>query len=153
MRGAQVRASMDGVGYITSRLKMLGDLQKIKKMARPSVLKAARPMRKELRKKYKKIDRLQTENKIYVNVDISPRKAFKNSVGYRVGVTGGAKKGNKPALGGDTYYWRFLEFGTKKRNRIRARRYARTTFLSHVKSSEKIFADDFENRLKGVTKW
>lgn len=153
MNGLQARASMDGVGYITSRLKQLSNLNKIKSVARPSLLKAARPMRKELRKKYKRIDRKNTPNMIYVNVDISPRKTYKNSVGYRVGVKGGAKKGNQPAAGGDTFYWRFLEFGTKKRNKIKARRYARTTFLAHVKSSEKIFADDFEDRLKAVTKW
>ena len=55
----------------------------------------------------------------------TPKRYQRNGdVSVRVGVLGGAKAptgngsirtaGKKPLPGGDTYYWRFLEFGTQK---------------------------------------
>ena len=146
---SNVRSGVQQYGDLSSRLASLSSPTKIKKAVRPALRKAGTPMCKQLRATYKRIDRIITPNqKIYMNVDLLSAKTKRHSEGVRIGIRGGAKYAkNTGARGGDTYYWRFLEFGTRRGNRIRARRYARNIFDANYARSTDLFADEFGKQL------
>lgn len=83
---------------------------------------ASRNALKETRKKVQQnaaqLDDQSTAESIAKNVQtkVNSKRFLSNGVIYaRVGVAGGAIKGKGGGgKGGDTYYWRFLEFGTSK---------------------------------------
>lgn len=74
--------------------------------------------RKKARENAKRLDDPKTAENIARNITTKVNSKRFNSAGVilaRVGVAGGAQqdKGGGGS-GGDTYYWRFLEFGTSK---------------------------------------
>jgi HK97 gp10 family phage protein len=90
-----------------------------KKSATKATRKAMQIVRKAAVENAKAIDDKATGRAIWKNITVqnSPRQGKRvGGVVMRVGVRGGARKpdtktGNR---GGDTWYWRFLEFGTAK---------------------------------------
>lgn len=105
---------------------MTGLLDKLRRLqgngARRVLTRASRAGMQETRKKAranaKRIDDPKTAENIAKNIAVKVNSKRFNSAGVilaRVGVTGGAQQGQGGGgSGGDTYYWRFLEFGTSK---------------------------------------
>lgn len=118
------------------RLQMVGkDAQK--KIARRATMAGIRVLRDQVAENARRVDDPATPNNIAKNVAIrfSSKKTRSNGGStYSLGIRGGSKSyantkanvragkagtkyktdGSKSNPGGDTYYWRFLEFGTAK---------------------------------------
>lgn len=137
-----------GLNEIQLRLKglagIVGDASADKAIAKATRTAAAVIARKA-RARARVLDRPNTPNAIYKNIRTYVMKRpqrFNADVGYRVGVLGGAKrpatavgefKGKgKDNPGGDTWYWRFLEFGrgpvSVKKAKILANRVEKKVF-------------------------
>lgn len=101
-------AKLDGVAYDVKR-----------KGGRFALRKAANLVRDEAKQRAGRIDDPQTRNSIADNITVRwDGKRFKQTgdLAFRVGVRGGAtsRQANQGNPGGDTFYWRFHEFGTQK---------------------------------------
>lgn len=89
-----------------------------RRVVRRATAKGARVIRDAVIINAKRLDDPKTARDISKNVAISWSSRLARQEGggaYRVGIRGGAKDplGKKTgAKGGDTFYWRFLEFGT-----------------------------------------
>lgn len=88
-------------------------------IARRSTAKGLRVVRDKAIENAQRIDNPVTKNNISKNIRIKwAGKLAKKEGGaaYQLGVMGGGKSrlDNESNPGGDTYYWRFLEFGTAK---------------------------------------
>lgn len=109
---------------LNNKLKEFETKEIIKK-TRKGLRKGANVFRKKIAENAKQLDDGATPNAIWKNVAIRTKKQKGNSsIGVFVGIAGGAKQGRNKGLGkgGDTFYWRFLEFGTSK---MRARPFFR----------------------------
>lgn len=98
---------IDNMAALTTKLQ--------KTTARRAARRAMVPIRNAARVNAQRIDDPKTKNKIYSNIAIQERSRTGRQIGgvaFSVGVRGGGRKGGTGA-GGDTYYWRFKEFGTK----------------------------------------
>jgi len=115
--------------------KRFDDLEKNMrgKFARRGIRRGATVVRDAVRRRAEAIDDPSTDTKIAKNIVVqsSRRNSGKGQVGVRVGILGGARKyantrenirsgkagkvyktaGDKSNPGGDTWYWRFIEFG------------------------------------------
>ncbi|SUO95260.1 HK97-gp10 family putative phage morphogenesis protein [Suttonella ornithocola] len=113
-----VEMRLHGLEALREKLEAFTD----EKRARRIYTAASRNAMKETRKKVKqnaaRIDDPRTPENISANIatKVNSKHFTRNGNIYaRVGVTGGAQKGKGGGgKGGDTYYWRFLEFGTSK---------------------------------------
>lgn len=125
-----------GIDRLLDRMSVLPDkLQQ--QIGRRSARRAMLPVRDAARAAARAFDDPATKESIYRNVYIQQSARQSRRVGgvvMRVGVLGGARKysdtrenrragrvgasyatlGDKGNPGGDTWYWRFLEFGTEK---------------------------------------
>ena len=110
-----VAIRIDGLDALRDKLRRLQGTG-----ARRVLTRASRAGMQETRKKArvnaKGLDDPKTAENIAKNIAIKVNSKRFNSAGVilaRVGVTGGAQQGKGGGgNGGDTYYWRFLEFGT-----------------------------------------
>lgn len=102
-----------GVDEIIAKFQQLGKPSKIKNSATRASRKAMNIVKKSAVQNAKALDDKDTAEKIWKNIVVKPSKTKAGFVMMKVGVKGGAKKtsgtGNS---GGDTWYWRFPEFGT-----------------------------------------
>ena len=119
-----VEYRVTGMEELTSKLKTVTtDMQH--KGGRYALRKAAQVLRDQARMNAARVDDPKTPEDIAKNVvERWDSRTFNKTgnLGFRVGVLGGAKgyakasgevKGKgKANPGGDTFYWRFLEFGT-----------------------------------------
>lgn len=117
---------IEGLDKIHDELQKLSD-KEAKKAAGKAVRAGLAPIRKQAKINAKTLDDPRSSEAIYKNITIRSMKSSRTGPGTRgarLGVLGGARapatavgeiagsgKGNP---GGDTYYWRFLEFGTQK---------------------------------------
>lgn len=126
---------LEGLEELQGKLKSLSDDMQLKG-GRFALRRAAQVLRDKARQNAGRVDDPETTENIEANiVERWNGRLFRQSgnLGFRVGVLGGAKgyaaasgevkgagTGNP---GGDTFYWRFLEFGTAK---IEAKSFMRT---------------------------
>lgn len=99
---------------ITNKLKAL-DNKALTQETRKALRKGANAFKREIVKNAKSLDNSRTTNAIWRNVAIrSKKQTKKSSIGVYVGILGGAREGKNKGIGkgGDTWYWRLLEFGT-----------------------------------------
>ncbi|PTL88861.1 hypothetical protein C6W88_15595 [Halomonas litopenaei] len=115
---ADLSFNLSGVDEALAKMKQVEALPK-KKATRFALRKAANLVRDRAKDGALRIDDPQTANSIAENVVVRFDSQYfrqhgdlKMSVGVRGGSTSKAKNANNP--GGDTYYWRFKEFGTEK---------------------------------------
>lgn len=104
-----------GADEIIKKLERLANAGKLK-ASRAALLQSSNVVKKAAVTKAKVIDDPATANDISKNISVQfDRKSFNRNgdVKYRIGVAGGAKEGGNGGRGGDTYYWRFPEFGTR----------------------------------------
>ncbi|QDJ91874.1 HK97-gp10 family putative phage morphogenesis protein [Acinetobacter haemolyticus] len=108
-----------GVDELARKLKLLADSKSARRIARKSSRQAMNLVRNSAREKAKRIDDRETREKIWKNIMTQGGKTKDaNLILMRVGVRGGASmnsKSNRQALeslsGGNTTYWRHIEFG------------------------------------------
>lgn len=122
----------DGVNYELKGLpELLGKLEGLeydlkRKGGRFALRRAAQVVRDQARQNAERVDDPRTSENIAANiVERWSGRLYKRTgnLGFRVGVLGGAKGAAVAAgevtgkgsgnPGGDTFYWRFLEFGTE----------------------------------------
>ncbi|HBA8920200.1 TPA: HK97 gp10 family phage protein [Escherichia coli] len=134
------------------------------KAARSALRKAANVIRDRARTNAARVDDPATRESIYLNVATRfNRKKYRQTgdPAFRVGVLGGARQyanskanvrkglagktyltaGDKGAPGGDTWYWRFLEFGTE---RMAARPFMRPALQGADTEVINTFVNEFE---------
>jgi|SRR6188474_2072032 len=101
-----------------------------------------------------RIDDPKTANSISKNiVGRWNKNLFKLSgnLGFRVGVLGGAKsrKENQSNPGGDTYYWRFIEFGTSK---VPAKPFIRPALEQNLGNATDKFVTEYSKKIDRALK-
>jgi HK97 gp10 family phage protein len=141
------------------------------KGARTAGRKAAIVIRDAAIENAKQIDDPQSAEDISKNIVVQFGKAFANTgdVTFRVGVMGGAKtyantKGNvragkagksyatggdKSNPGGDTFYWRFIEFGTSK---LPARPFMLPALRDNIGKATQVFITEYDKILERTAK-
>src|SRR5690554_4290659 len=139
-----------GAEQAIKRLEALGGREG-KNAARRSLRKGANVVLKDARERARRLDDPQTAESIARNLTVrgggSRRERRAGGVMMRVGVRGGARnmekygefkgqgKGNP---GGDTWYWRLLEFGTEK---MAARSFMRPALQNNTQVATDAFAN------------
>lgn len=146
---------MQGYDEMVANLKKIGE-KRTRALAVSALKKGAQPIRNYARTHAP--DDPSTPNSIAKNIVIrTSKKRYESQMGgpaVRVGVLGGAadrssqgeiKGGGKENPGGETFYWRFLEFGTKRG--IAERSFMRDSMNTPSNQAFADFAADFENRI------
>lgn len=143
---------LEGMESLRAKFKQLkgGEAQKIFKSAAGA---GAKVIRLEVQKGAQGIDDPDTRENIAKNI-VQRAKGKRylpaNAVGVRVGIKGGAKaqQGGKKAAttnpGGQTYHWRFVEFGTKK---MPAQPFMRPAMAASTDKATAAFVDRAKKRL------
>ena len=143
---------LEGMESLRAKFKQLKgeEAQKIFKSAAGA---GAKVIRLEVQKGAQGIDDPDTRETIAKNVAQrakGKRYLPANAVGVRVGIKGGAKaqQGGKKAAttnqGGQTYHWRFVEFGTKK---MPAQPFMRPAMAASTDKATAAFVDSAKKRL------
>lgn len=122
-----VTFKINGLDELDAKLKKLADPKRIKNAARRSLRRGANVVAAAAKRNAGQIDDPKTRNSIQKNIAVrgggSRRERRVGGAMMRVGIRGGARnmskygefKGSGSANpGGDTFYWRFLEFGTSQ---------------------------------------
>lgn len=133
---------LQGLGEFKAKLRQLSERGTRNALNR-SLRKGAVVIRDEARARAMRFDDPNTPRAIYKNItyaNMSSRRLGRegNAAGIRVGVLGGARnyaaygeiktgRSGKANPGGDTFYWRFLEFGT---SRMKPKPFMRPAMLS-----------------------
>lgn len=150
-----------GLGEVLGKLKALEELPR-KKTTRFALRKAANLVRDQAQANAARLDDPKTSQNIAANIAVGFDGRHHKATGdlkMKVGVKGGAKgvaaavgelrgkgKGNP---GGDTYYWRFLEFGTE---RMRARPFMRPAMEQTVDPATDEFVSQFDKAITRAIK-
>lgn len=133
--------------------ELLATLKDLKGMAgtkegKSAARAAAVVIQKALKVNAQGIDDPETPNSIPLNIAIGfNNRLFKQTgdLGFRIGVNGGAKyrKNNpgKKGPGGDTWYWRLVEFGTKD---FAAHPFVRPALAMHTQEATEAFIKRFK---------
>ena len=144
--------NLTGADALLKRLQALGDETLQRKMARRALRKGAIVFRDAARENARRLDDPQTRESIARNIAIRESRrggAAAGGVMLRVGVLGGAKKTQGTGHpGGDTFYWRFLEFGTKK---MAAQPFLRPVLAQKAQQATDAVAVDLERGLDKLT--
>jgi len=162
-----VEFKLDGMNGIESKLKLLNGDVKIKG-ARTALRAASNIIKAEAVQNAIALDDPKSKTKIWKNIVVSASaKTFKSTgeIKFRVGVMGGAKEyarnkrnirkgktgkyntgGDKGNPGGDTWYWRFVEFGVPSRG-IGGRSFLERALREKTNASITEFAQKFNRYL------
>jgi HK97 gp10 family phage protein len=143
---------LEGLDELRGKLKELSqDVQF--KGGRYALRKASNVVREAAKANAARVDDPATAESIEKNITVRwSARLFRRTgdLGFRVGVLGGAKgyakasgdvKGQgKANPGGDTFYWRFLEFGTEK---MRAQPFLRKALSENVNAATSEFIREY----------
>lgn len=126
-----------GLDEVQAKLRILGNKRKAKNAANRASRKAMNIVKKAAIQNAKALDDKDSPNRIWKNIVVKAGKTKGyDNVTMKVGVKGGARKygasranrragrvgrtygtgGSKGNAGGDTWYWRFQEFGSSVNN-------------------------------------
>jgi HK97 gp10 family phage protein len=147
---------LQGLEEVLGRLKALEEEPR-KKTTRFALRKAANLIRDRAKQNAAALDDPTTSNNIAANIAVQvDNKHFKRTgdLKMRVGVRGGAK-GHAAAVGelrgagsgnpgGDTFYWRFLEFGTSN---MAARPFLRPAMDQQAGAASDTFVAEFDKAI------
>lgn len=124
---SDVTFKINGLDELDAKLKKLADPKRIKNAARRSLRRGANVVASAAKRNASSIDNPRTRNSIQKNIAVrgggSKRERRVGGAMMRVGIRGGARNMSKYGEfrgsgsanpGGDTFYWRFLEFGTSQ---------------------------------------
>lgn len=105
-----------GLDEVQAKLRQLGNKRKAKNAATRASRKAMNIVKKAARENAKRLDDKDSPEKIWKNIVVKAGKTKGyDNVTMKVGVKGGAKKraqSGKPNSGGDTWYFRLVEYGS-----------------------------------------
>ncbi|NUG49652.1 HK97-gp10 family putative phage morphogenesis protein [Acinetobacter lactucae] len=150
---ADVDVKIEGLDEVLRKMDLLKDPRKIRNAAMRASRKAMNVVRDAARQNAKAIDDPETVEKIWKNIKVSSGKSRdKSLVIMRVGVDGGAAMNahsDHAALaaksGGNTTYWRFLEYGTSE---IPAVPFMRPALANNVQKVTDTFSQSFNAELE-----
>lgn len=124
---SDVTFKINGLDELEAKLKKLADPKRIRNAARRSLRRGANVVASAAKRNAGYIDDPKTRNSIQKNIAVrgggTKRERRVGGAMMRVGIRGGArnmskygefKGGGNANPGGDTFYWRFLEFGTSQ---------------------------------------
>ena len=155
---------MTGLDEVIEKIRLLGKPKKVKNAATRSARKAMNIVKKAAIQNAKGLDDKDSSNRIWKNIITKPSKTKDGFVMMKVGVKGGARKypntapnrrkgvvgqtyetgGSSKNAGGDTWYWRFLEFGSATNN---AKPFLRPALNSNIQAAEAEFKRSFSEEL------
>ena len=144
-----VQVKVEGLDDIVRKLGLLPDRVGNRALRR-ALRKGANVIRDNARVNARALDDNLSREAIYKNIVTQGmgrrREKATGGVGMRVGVLGGAKKGGGGAgnPGGDTFYWRFLEFGTSN---MKARPFMRQAIAQGADKAFAVTVADMEVQL------
>lgn len=162
---------IDGLEQLLGKLDSISDDLK-RKGGRAALRKAANVIRAAAQAGASRIDDPATAESISKNIDVRwNARRFKRTgdLGFRVGVLGGARQygdtkvnrrkqrvgdsyktaGDKSNPGGDTWYWRFVEFGTA---RTPAKPFLRPALEQNVDKATGAFITEYEKAIDRAIK-
>lgn len=148
---------MEGVEALSKRLEGL-KYDVSKKGGRFALRKAAQVVRDAARQNALRLDDAKTSEVIAKNIQEKWNGRLNKTtgnLGFRIGVLGGARdysaygelttgKSASGNPGGDTFYWRFVEFGTQK---VRARPFMRPAIENNSQKATDTFIVEFGRAL------
>lgn len=164
-------AEIKGADELVKRLKGISD-ELLRKSGRAALRRAANLIRDKARDNAGRLDDNLTPESIEKNISVRwSARTFKatGDMKFRIGVLGGAQayantkenvrkgragkmyatQGSKTNPGGDTFYWRFLELGTKS---IGPRPFLRDAATSTADAAINTFADALNKALDRAAK-
>lgn len=149
---AGVEVEITGLDDVVSKLQRLANPRRTKSLALKASRQAMNIVRDAARQNAKAIDDPETVEKIWKNITTrAGRSRNPNLVIMRVGVQGGAAMNahsdrNKLAglSGGNTTYWRYLEFGTSE---MPATPFMRPALATNIQQVTNKFAEVFDAEL------
>lgn len=144
-------AEFSGVDKLLKELKTYPDKVR-KKALNASVRKGAGVIRSAVRKNAKALDDPSTTESIAKNVFARASTKEGKKVGgvvFKVGIRGGAKSKaqNESNPGGDTWYWRLIEFGTQD---TPARPFMRPAFAQSQSAAAAAIASELKKQLDKI---
>lgn len=132
------------------------------KGGRSALRKAANSVVAKARANAAKVDNPKTTENISKNVTTRWNgRLYKSTgnLGFRVGILGGARGhakasgefagAGKANPGGDTFYWRYLEFGTEK---MRAQPFLRKALMDHLQETTDVFSSEYKKAIDRAIK-
>lgn len=148
-----MKFDLKGVDELIKKLQRT-QKEMVEKEAPKALAKAARVIRDEAKRRAALVDDPKSPENIAKNIVV--RKARKkdtkhDEIKYKIGVAGGAKPdadGKMPA-GGDTWYWRFIEFGTVK---MAANPFLRPAMTAKQQEAAAVFISSFKEELDKIVK-
>jgi len=163
--------TINGIDGVIKKMSMLGTDLKLKG-GRAAGRKAANFIKNKLVQGAASVDDNSTTESIYKNAAVRfSNKTFKatGNVAFRVGILGGARNyaktkenvrsgkagksyatgGDKSNPGGDTWYWRLVEFGTES---VAARPFVRPALENNAAEATNIFAVELEKAIDRTLK-
>ncbi|OHV13010.1 HK97-gp10 family putative phage morphogenesis protein [Kushneria phosphatilytica] len=148
-----IQFEIEGVNALAEKLQGLPQDMR-KKGGRFALRKAANLVRERVKDSARRLDDPETANNIADNVVVRwDGKHFRQTgdLKFRVGVLGGAKsrQKNQQNPGGDTYYWRFLEFGTEN---MRAQPFLRPALAESINAATQEFVTQYDKALNRAIK-
>lgn len=156
---------LQGLEDLDRKLKQLADPRKIKNIARKALRQGANVVRDAARQNAKALDDPESSERIWKNITVQAKRSKDNSqVKMTVGVRGGAKQyvsskenvrkglagktyktlGDRSNPGGDTWYFRFIEFGTSRQPPTP---FMRPALSKNIGAAENAFATRFNLEL------
>ena len=155
---------IEGLDDVTAKMRELSSPKKQKNAATRSARKAMAVVRKAAVANAKALDDSNSPERIWKNIQVKASKTKQGFVLMKVGVRGGAMSyanttanrranrvgetyataGSKENPGGDTFYFRFLEFGTSK---VPATPFLRPALNNNMEAVQGSFVDDFSAQL------
>lgn len=166
---ADIEFALEGIDNLLGKLDAVSDDLK-RRSGRAALRKAARLVAESARNNARKLDDPETRQNIVANIALRwdrRRHRRTGDLAFRVGVLGGAKQthnyhtrrgrpsreyqvdGDSGNPGGDTFYWRFLEFGTRH---IRAEGFMRNALAENIEAATGTFLSEYETGLDRAIK-
>lgn len=149
---AGVEVEITGLDDVVSKLQRLANPRRTKSIARKAGRQAMNIVRDAARNAAKSIDDPETREKIHKNITTQGGKTRNSSeIKIRVGVRGGAamnansdREGLAGLSGGNTTYWRHLEFGNSQ---MPATPFMRPALANNIQQVTNKFAEVFDAEL------
>jgi HK97 gp10 family phage protein len=143
-----VEFNIEGLDEVHEKLERLANPRLIKNAARRSARKAMAIVRDAARANAKALDDPETAEKIWKNIAIAAGKTRNpNEIKMRVGVRGGASFSNPNppnTSGGDTRYWRWIEFGA---SHFPPTPFMRPALQNNIQAVTNSFAENFNKEI------
>lgn len=166
-----MKFDLKGVDELIKKLQRT-QKEMVEKAAPKALAKAARVVRDEAKRRAELIDDPKSPENIAKNIVVrkaSKRNTPQDAIKYRIGVRGGSQSysdtkenrrkgrvgksyetgGDKGNPGGDTWYWRLIEFGTAK---MPANPFMRPAITAKQQEAAAVFISAFKEELDKVVK-